>query len=101
MRYVAFILAAVFSLAAIAGQWLGWPQSINIPVILLAGACLVWGFFDIYSKQEAKPIELDDAQRATIKRMKEEGNHQLAIQQVQMWFRNPPAEEAARIVREV
>lgn len=101
MRYLAFIVAAVFSVVAIAGQWMGLPRGIAITAVIVAGAFLLWGFYDVASKQEPKPIVLDSEQRATIKRMKAEGNHQLAIQQVQLWFRNPPAEEAARIVREV
>lgn len=101
MRYLAFIVAAVFSIVAIAGQWMGLSRSVAIVAIIVAGVFLLWGFYDVASKQEPKPIVLDAEQRATIKRMKDEGNHQLAIQQVQMWFRNPPAEEAARIVREV
>lgn len=101
MRNVIWFIAAIFCLVAIAGQWSGLPREIAGAALVLAAAFLGWGFYDKASKQEPKPIVLDEEQRATIKRMKEEGNHQLAIQQVQMWFRNPPAEEAARIVREV
>ena len=101
MRYFAFIVAAVFSIVAIAGVWLGWPMSIRLAAILVAGAFLLWGFYDVYSKQEQEPIVLDDEKKATIKRLKSEGKTHVAIQQVQLWFRNCTPEEAARIVREV
>ncbi|MCP1386896.1 hypothetical protein M5J20_01600 [Corynebacterium sp. TA-R-1] len=101
MRYLAFILAAVFSSAAIAGVWLDWPLSIRMVSILAAGAFLIWGFYDVYSKQEPEPIVLDDEKKETIKRLKGEGKTHVAVQQVQLWFRNCSQDEAARIVREL
>lgn len=99
MRYLAFTLATVFSLAAIAGQWFGWSRPVTIGALVLAGAFLAWGFWDAAQKAPAEDKELDEQQRATIRRMKSEGNTQLAIQQVQLWFRNTSQEEAAAIVR--
>lgn len=101
MRNAIFIIAAVFCLVAIFGPGMGVPREVIGASLVLAAAFLGWGFYYQAQNREQKPIVLDDEQRATIKRMKDEGNHQLAIQQVQLWFRDPPAEEAARIVREV
>ena len=100
MRYLAFTLATVLSVVAIAGQWLGWPRGVTVAAVIAAGACLVWGFAASAKGREPVPKELDDEQRATIRRMREEGNTPLAVQQVQLWFRNTTPEEAAAIVRE-
>lgn len=101
MRYLAFTLAAVCSVAAIAGPWLGWSRPVTIAALALAGACLAWAFWDAARNAPAEEKELDEEQRATVRRMKSEGNTQLAIQQVQLWFRNTSQEEAAAIVRGV
>ncbi|QYH19347.1 hypothetical protein JKI95_09490 [Corynebacterium aquatimens] len=101
MRYFAFTVAAAFCLVAIAGTWLGWALPIRLIAIFAAGMFLTWGFYDVYSKQEQEPIVLDDEKKATIKRLKSEGKTHVAVQQVQLWFRNCSQEEAARIVREV
>ena len=68
--------------------------------IVAAGLFLVLGFYEQYKRQEDVAPELDDEQRATVQRMKAEGNFQLAVQQVQLWFRGATTEDAARIVRE-
>jgi len=101
MRVIAFSLAAVFSFVGIAAQWFGWPRTVGVCGIILAGLFLAWGFYDVATARTDEPIELDAEQRATVRRMKKEGNTHLAIQQVQLWFRNTSPEDAARIVRAV
>lgn len=101
MRIFALTLGAVFSLVAIAAQWFEWPRSVGVCAIMLAGLFLAWGLYDVATAQGDKPVALDDEQLATVRRMKQEGNTQLAIQQVQLWFRNTSPEDAARIVRAV
>ena len=101
MRNLAFILAGVLSLLAVVVGPLGWPRWVAIAALAVAFVFLALGFADKARNLEAKPKVLDGEQRATIARMKSEGNTPLAIQQVQLWFRNTSPEEAARIVREV
>lgn len=101
MRYLAFGLAAVLSVVAIVGQWMAWPSAVTVSAIVVAGTFLVLGLWDAARRAELEPKELDEEQQATIRRMKSEGNTQLAIQQVQLWLRNTSQEEAAAIVRGV
>ena len=101
MRNLAFILAGVLSLLAVFSGPLGWPRWAALAALGVAFVLLVWGFADKARNMQAKPKVLDPEQRATIARMKAEGNTPMAISQVQLWFRNTTPEEAARIVSEV
>lgn len=103
MRILYFGAAAVFSLAAVffAYTETAAPGWVGIAAIVLAGVFLVLGLYEHYKRQETPSLELDDEERATIKRMKQEGDFQLAVKQVQMWKRYASPEDAARIVREV
>ena len=101
MRNLVFILAGALSLVAVLTAPLGWPRWVAIAALAVAFVLLVVGFRDKARTMEAKPKVLDADQRATISRMKSEGNTPMAVQQVQLWFRNTTPEEAARIVAEV
>ena len=100
MRIVSFALAAVFSIVAVVAVYTTLPGWVGTAAIVAAGLFLVLGFYEQYTRREEIAPELDDEQRATVNRMKAEGNFQLAVQQVQLWFRNTAPEDAARIVRE-
>ncbi len=102
MRFVYFLLAAVFSAVAVvaansvdsAPAWIGGTS------LLLGGIFLVLGFYEMYKRREEPSLKLDEEERETIRRMKDEGNFQLAVRQVQMWKRGASPEDAARVVRE-
>lgn len=106
MRILYFALAAVLSLVAVFLATVGsadagvpgWVGSVSI---VLAGMFLLLGFYEQYKRQEEPSLELDAEQRQTVKRMKDEGNFQLAVKQVQMWKRGCSQEDAARVVRDV
>ena len=100
MRIVSFALAAVFSIIAVVAVYTTLPGWVGTAAIVAAGLFLVLGFYEQYKRQEDVAPELDDEQRATVQRMKAEGNFQLAVQQVQLWFRGTTPEDAARLVRE-
>lgn len=100
MRIVSFVLAAVFSLVAVVAVYTSLPGWVGTAAIVAAGVFLVLGFYEQYTLREEVAPMLDDEQRATVQRMKGEGNFQLAVQQVQLWFRGASPEDAARIVRE-
>lgn len=100
MRIVSFALAAVFSIVAVVAVYTTLPGWVGTVAIVAAGLFLVLGFYEQYKRREVVAPELDDEQRATVNRMKNEGNFHLAVQQVQLWFRNTTPEDAARIVRE-
>ena len=100
MRIVSFALAAVFSIVAVVAVYTTLPGWVGTVAIVVAGLFLVLGFYEQYKRREVVAPELDDEQRATVNRMKAEGNFHLAVQQVQLWFRNTTPEDAARIVRE-
>lgn len=101
MLIVSFVLAAVFSLVAVVAVYTAVPGWVGTVAIVAAGLFLVLGFAEQYRRQERVKPQLDDEQRLTVRRMKEEGNTQLAIQQVQLWLRGVSQEDAARIVRGV
>lgn len=103
MRILYFILAAVFSLGAVFLAYVDTaaPGWVGTAAIVLAAMFLVLGFYEQYKRQEVPSLELDAQQRATIQRMKDEGNFQLAVKQVQMWKRGASQEDAARVVRDV
>lgn len=101
MQAASLVLAAVFSLVAIVSVFLDFATWISIVALAAAALFLFLGLAEKYRQMEDTPIELDDEQRATIKQMKKEGNVDLAVRQVQMWFRNTSYEEAAAVVREV
>ena len=100
MRIVSFALAAVFSIVAVVAVYTTLPGWVGTAAIVAAGLFLVLGFYEQYKLREDVAPELDDEQRATVQRMKAEGNFQLAVQQVQLWFRGTTPEDAARLVRE-
>lgn len=100
MRIVSFVLAAVFSLVAVVAVYTSLPGWAGTAAIVAAGLFLVLGFYEQYKLREEVAPTLDDEERATVQRMKDEGNFQLAVQQVQLWFRGTSPEDAARIVRE-
>lgn len=101
MRTFSFALAALFSVLALAGNWLSLSGWVSMAAIIAAGGFLLLGFYASVKDRVAQPIVLDDAQETTIRRMKAEGNTPLAVRQVQMWFRYASAEDAARVVREL
>lgn len=103
MRFVYFILAAAFSVVAVlaANSLESAPSWVGTTSLLLGGLFLVLGFYEMYKRREEPVLELDDEERATIKRMKDEGNFQLAVRQVQMWKRGVSQDDAARLVRQV
>lgn len=101
MRTLWFVLAALFSLLALAGSWLSLSGWVSVVSIALAGVFLLLGFYRTYTERVDEPVVLDAEQEETIRRMKAEGNYPLAVRQVQMWFRYASAEDAARIVREL
>ena len=100
MRIVSFALAAMFSLIAVAAVYTSLPGWAGTAAIVAAGLFLVLGFYEQYKAREEEIPELNAEQRETVQRMKAEGNVQLAVQQVQLWFRAATPEDAARIVRE-
>ena len=100
MGILSYILAVVFSLVGVGASWFGWPRWVGICAILLAALFLILGLYNSYTKREIPPAELDEEQRATIRKMKSEGNTGMAIRQVQLWFRQIDPQEAARLVRE-
>ena len=100
MRIVSFALAAVFSIVAVVAVYTTLPGWVGTAAIVAAGLFLVLGFYEQYKRQEDVAPELDSEQRATVQRMKAEGNFQLAVQQVQLWFRGTTPEDATRLVRE-
>lgn len=100
MRIVSFVLAAVFSVVAVAAVYTTLPGWVGTVAILAGGLFLLLGFYEQYKLREEVEPELDSEQRATVQRIKSEGNFQLAVQQVQLWFRGTTPEDAARIVRE-
>ncbi|GAB3082387.1 hypothetical protein [Corynebacterium aquatimens] len=100
MQVISLIVGAVFSLVAIIAVFLDQPAWVPLAALAVAGIALFIGLRERFRSMEAKPKTLDSEQKATVKRMKDEGNEAGAIRQVQLWFRNTSHEEAARIVRE-
>lgn len=100
MQVISLVIGAVFSVVAIAAVFLGWPAWVPLAALAVAGIALFFGLKERFKAWEEQPKELDDEQIATVKRMKGEGNEDLAIRQVQLWFRNTSYDEAARIIRE-
>ncbi|WP_242648351.1 hypothetical protein [Corynebacterium sp. Marseille-P4321] len=103
MRILCFVVAGIFSLVAVYFAYVetAAPDWVGGVAIVVAGLFLVLGFYEQYKRQEEPSLELDAEERETIKRMKKEGDFQLAVKQVQMWKRHASAEDAARIVRDV
>ena len=101
MQAASLIFAAVFSLVAIVGVFLDLPTWISVAALAAAALFLVLGLAYKYRQMERTSIELDSEQRATVERMKKEGNHDMAARQVQLWFRNTSYEDAAAVVREL
>lgn len=101
MRALYLTFAALLSVVAIVVRFAGLGNTTAIAAVLAAAVFLGLGLWEHAKKQEPKPIELDEEQTETIKRMKSEGNHSGAIRQVQLWFRYATADDARRIVQEL
>ena len=101
MQAFALGTAAVFSVMAIIGVYTDLPSWVSIISLVIAGVCLLLWLRSKYLAMEDTPIELDDEQRATIRRMKAEGKHDTAVRQIQLWFRNTSYDEAAAVMREI
>lgn len=101
MQAASLFIAAVFSLIAIVAAFLDLSTWISVVSLAAAALFLFFGLREKFLDMEDTPIELDAEQRATIKRMKAEGDHDLAARQIQMWFRNTSYDDAAAVMREV
>lgn len=100
MRVVFLALAAVFSLVAIGARLWGQPTWMSVAALVVAGGFLVAGLWLQARQQIPHGVVLDEEQRATIRRMKGEGNHSGAISQVQLWFKYATADQAREAVAE-
>lgn len=101
MQTAALIIAALFSVVAIVAAAFDTSTWISVASLVAAAFFLFLALQQKYQNMESEPVELDAEQRKTIKRMKSEGNFELAVKQVQMWFRNTSHDDAAAVVREV
>ncbi|MGV0431462.1 hypothetical protein [Corynebacterium sp. 20_84] len=104
MQAGSLALAAALSLAAIVLAFMNTPKWVALFLLVGAGVFLFIGLLEkyrAYSAREGAPIELDDEQRDTVRRLKAEGREDSAVRQVQLWFRNTDHETAAAVVRDV
>ena len=103
MQAGSLALAAALSLAAIVLAFMNTPKWVALFLLVGAGVFLFIGLLEkyrAYSAREGAPIELDDEQRDTVRRLKAEGREDSAVRQVQLWFRGTSQEDATRIVRD-
>ena len=104
MQAFSLALAAMFSLIAIVLAFMNVPKWVAIALLAAAAVFLFLGLREKYNALSAAgdaPIELDDEQRETVRRLKGEGREDSAVRQVQLWFRNTDYEAAAAVVRGV
>jgi len=104
MQAFSLALAAMFSLIAIVLAFMNVPKWVAIALLAAAAVFLFLGLREKYNALSAAgdaPIELDDEQRETVRRLKGEGREDSAIRQVQLWFRNTDYEAASAVVRGV
>ena len=104
MQAGSLALAAALSLAAIVLAFTNIPKWVALLLLVGAGVFLFLGLREkcrAYTARENAPIELDDEQRDTVRRLKAEGREDSAVRQVQLWFRNTDYETAAAVVRDV
>ncbi|MHA2789566.1 hypothetical protein ACXZ66_10520 [Corynebacterium sp. S7] len=101
MRILYFVLAAVFTIAALVLTWTGASTWLAWVALAAAAVFLVLGLMKKASEMEPEKLELTEDQKNTLRQMKREGNESGAIRQVHMWFRYASAEDAQRLVREL
>ena len=101
MQAASLALAAVLSIAAIVIAFTSIPRWVAVVLLVGAAAALFVGLREKYRAMEDAPIELDEEQRETVRRLKAEGREDSAVRQVQLWFRNTDYETAAAVVRDI
>lgn len=99
--WVAFGLAAVFSIVAILAEFLGSPGWTTTAAMVIAGLALVAGFVLRTGDAEPEPIVLTDERRDVLLAKRDEGDTAGAVAQLRMWYPRATPEEAARMVREL
>ncbi len=101
LMWVAFALAAVFSIVAILSEFLGSPGWTTTAAMVIAGVALVVGFVVRASDNEPKPIVLSEERRDVLMAKRDEGDTAGAVAQLRMWYPQATPDKAARIVREL
>ena len=101
VMWVAFVLAAVFSVVAILSEFLGSPQWTTNYSMVIAAIGLIIGFAIRAGDQQPKPIVLTDERRDILKAKRDEGDTTGAIAQLRMWYPQATPDKAGRIVREL
>lgn len=101
MQAASLALAALLSVAAIVIAFTNVPRWIAIVLLAVAAVALFVGLREKYRSMENAPIELDEEQQETVRRLKAEGREDSAVRQVQLWFRNTEHETAAAVVRDI
>lgn len=101
MQAASLALAAALSIAAIVIAFTSVPRWIAVVLLVVAAVALFVGLREKYRAMEDEPIELDAEQEETVRRLKAEGREDLAVRQVQLWFRNADHGTAADVVRDI
>lgn len=101
MQAASLALAAALSIAAIFIAFTSVPRWIAVVLLVVAAVALFVGLREKYRAMEDEPIELDAEQEETVRRLKAEGREDLAVRQVQLWFRNADHGTAADVVRDI
>ncbi|WKK61992.1 hypothetical protein QYQ98_03655 [Corynebacterium sp. P3-F1] len=101
MQAASLALAAVLSVAAIVIAFTNVPRWVAVVLLVVAALALFMGLREKYRAMEDAPIELDEEQEETVRRLKAAGREDSAIRQVQLWFRNTDHDTAGAVVRDV
>lgn len=101
MRALYLGLAAVFTVAALAINFIDVSRIFAVLALLIAGIFLVLGLRVTAEQREPVRVELDAEQEQTIRTMLAEGRDSSAHSQIQLWFRGSTASQAQQVVAEL
>lgn len=101
MRALYLGLAAAFTVAALALNFIDLSRAFAILAIIIAGIFLVLGLRVTAEQREPVRVELDAKQEQTIRTMLAEGRDSSAYSQIQLWFRGSTASQAQQVVTEL
>ena len=101
MRHVRLFLAAALSILAVGAPMVPLPAWVGPTAIVAAALMLVMWVVLQYRRRAAPDLALSDDQRDAIAQIKQAGEIETAVQQVQLWKRDASREDAVRIVRDL
>lgn len=98
MRVVAFVVAALCSVAVIGIRFFGGDGRLAVAALVIAALSLALGFYEQAKHTAARPVKLNADQEQTVRTMLAQGNRAGAVGQVRLWFRHASVEQARRVV---